>query len=97
IVGSPTLNGNMFPTVSDLLTYIRGLKPSNLIGGVFGSFGWSGEALKQVENIMNEMKIELVDSPLGAKYIPDSDVLEKCRNLGLKISEKLTAKCKANV
>ena len=41
LVGTPNLNGQMFPTVADLLTYLKGLKPKNLIGGVFGSYGWS--------------------------------------------------------
>jgi flavorubredoxin len=44
IVGSPTLNNNLLPRIADILTYIKGLKPKGMIGGSFGSFGWSGEA-----------------------------------------------------
>ena len=43
VVGSPTLNNGVFPTVADVLTYIKGLKPRNLFGAAFGSYGWSGE------------------------------------------------------
>jgi flavorubredoxin len=67
LVGSPTINGNIFPTIADLLYYLKGLKPQNLIGGVFGSYGWSGEATRHVKEILTEMKIELVADELIAK------------------------------
>ena len=38
VIGSPTLNNGIFPTVSDFLTYMKGLKPKNKIGAAFGSF-----------------------------------------------------------
>ncbi|MHC4200556.1 MAG: flavodoxin domain-containing protein, partial [Planctomycetota bacterium] len=43
LVGSPTMNNQMFPTVADCLTYLKGLKPKHLVGAAFGSYGWSGE------------------------------------------------------
>ncbi len=48
IVGSPTLNNGLFPTVSDFLTYMKGLRPKNKIGAAFGSYGWSGEAVNLI-------------------------------------------------
>jgi flavorubredoxin len=48
VVGSPTLNNQLFPTVSDFLVYMKGLKPLNKIGAAFGSYGWSGEAVKLI-------------------------------------------------
>jgi flavorubredoxin len=43
VVGSPTLNNQLFPTVADILTYMKGLKPVGRIGAAFGSYGWSGK------------------------------------------------------
>ncbi|PIY23722.1 MAG: MBL fold metallo-hydrolase, partial [Deltaproteobacteria bacterium CG_4_10_14_3_um_filter_51_14] len=48
IIGSPTLNNGLFPTVSDFLTYMKGLKPQNKVAAAFGSYGWSGEAVKLI-------------------------------------------------
>ena len=48
ICGTSTLNNNMLPRMADMLTYMKGLKPVNRIGAVFGSYGWSGEAVGQV-------------------------------------------------
>lgn len=89
IVGSPTMNNNIFPTVADLMTYLKGLKPQNLIGAVFGSYGWSGEAAKQLADIFTQMKVDLVAEPLRAKYVPDSEALSQCHSLGMQIAEKL--------
>ncbi|MCK5487260.1 MAG: flavodoxin domain-containing protein, partial [Desulfobacterales bacterium] len=48
IVGGPTLNNGLFPSLADFLSYMKGLKPLNKIGAAFGSYGWSGEAVKMI-------------------------------------------------
>jgi len=89
VVGSPTINNNMFPTVADVLYYLKGLKPKGLVGAGFGSYGWSGESVKQIEEILKEMKVELVEEGLRVQYIPDGDDLEKCRELGKKVADAI--------
>lgn len=90
IVGSPTINNQIFPTVADILCYLRGLKPENLLGQAFGSYGWSGEATGLLQEELKAMKISLVNDPVKTKYIPDGSCLELCKNLGKDISRKLT-------
>jgi len=92
IVGSPTLNNGIFPTVADVMSYLKGLRPKNLSGAVFGSFGWSGEAVSMLEKIMTEMKIELVGESISVQYVPDNDSLKRCFNLGKRIAEELKNK-----
>ncbi|MEG1613646.1 MAG: FprA family A-type flavoprotein [Clostridia bacterium] len=58
-VGSPTLNNTMLPSVSAFLTYLKGLRPKNRIGKAFGSYGWSGESIKQIEEILLAMNWEV--------------------------------------
>jgi len=89
IVGSPTLNNNIFPTIADVMTYLSGLKPKNKIGAVFGSYGWSGEATKHLRERLTGMKIEVMSEDLKTKYIPDKEFLTKCYYLGVEISEQL--------
>jgi flavorubredoxin len=89
VVGSPTLNNNIYPTVADTLTYLKGLKPKNIVGGVFGSYGWSGEAPKQLAAWLEQMKIEVVNDPLRAKYVPDEDVYAQCYQLGVDVSQRM--------
>jgi len=93
VVGTPTINNQMFPTLADALMYLKGLKPRNLVGAAFGSYGWSGEAVAQVEEILTAMKVELVAEALKVKYVPDDDDLAKCRALGGLIAAKLKEVC----
>jgi flavorubredoxin len=89
IVGSPTLNNGIFPTVSDFLTYMKGLKPINKIGAAFGSYGWSGEAAKLITKELEEAKFKVVDSGLRIQFVPDGKGIEACYALGKKIADEL--------
>jgi flavorubredoxin len=91
-VGSSTLNNHMLPIVADVMTYMRGLKPRNLIGAAFGSFGWSGEAVKQLEEILTDMKVESAGEGIRVKNAPDGEILTRCYNLGLSMAEKVKAR-----
>lgn len=89
IVGSPTLNNNILPQMADVMTYLKGLKPANLIGAAFGSYGWSGESVKDLEGLLKAMKVEIAAEAISVKNVPDSDVLEKCFELGKTIAAEL--------
>ncbi len=89
VVGSPTLNNNMLPQMADVMTYMKGLKPAHLVGAVFGSYGWSGESVRDLEAVLKEMKVEIVAEPLSVKHVPGADVLEKCSELGRTVAVEL--------
>ena len=91
IIGSPTLNNGIFPTVSDFLTYMKGLKPLNKVGAAFGSFGWSGEAAKLVTKELEGMKFDIIDPEVKIQYVPDDKSLDACRELAKKIAQALPA------
>ncbi|MBW2063483.1 MAG: FprA family A-type flavoprotein [Deltaproteobacteria bacterium] len=91
LVGSPTLNNGLFPTVSDFLTYLKGFRPQNKIGAAFGSYGWSGEAVKLIAKEMEAMKFNFVEPALKIQYVPDREGLDGCRELAKKIGALLPA------
>lgn len=91
IVGSPTINNGLFPTVSDFLTYMKGLKPKNKVGAAFGSYGWSGEAVKLINRELETMKFSLADPGLRVQYVPTEQSLQACYDLGDKIARALPA------
>ncbi len=92
VVGSPTLNNNLFPTIADILTYLKGLRPQNLIGAAFGSYGWSGESIRHVHGMLSDMKVEVIGDGVSVKHVPDAEVLEQCYTLGVDIGKRLNAK-----
>jgi len=91
LIGSPTLNNSVFPTVSDFLTYLKGLKPQNKVAAAFGSYGWSGEAVKQITKELEEMKFKVVDPGIKVQFVPDKEAIEACRELAKKIAKELPA------
>lgn len=92
VVGSPTLNNQLFPTVSDFLIYMKGLKPINKIGAAFGSYGWSGEAVKLITKELEGMKFDVIDPGVRIQYVPDKKGLETCFELGQKIGKAINEK-----
>ena len=89
VIGSPTLNNGMLPRVADFLHYMKGLRPANKIGAAFGSYGWSGEAVKLINAIMEEMKFTVIDPGIKVQYVPAHDDLQKCVELGRKAAKAL--------
>jgi flavorubredoxin len=89
VVGSPTMNNQLYPRVADVLAYLEGLKPRHLIGAAFGSHGWSGEAVCRIEDALDRMKIERVAPSVKVRYVPDVEALGACRDLGRAVAEAL--------
>ncbi len=89
LVGSPNLNGQMFPTVADLMTYLKGMKPKNLLGAAFGSYGWNTAAVDQVHEALRELKVEVVREPLAIKYVPRAVDLLECKRFGNEVASKV--------
>jgi len=91
IVGSPTLNNGMFPTLGSFMTYITGLKPKNKIWSFFGSFGWGGGAVRGMTEMARKAGFEVHEPGVEIKYIPEQEDLKKCFELGKQIAIKVKA------
>ncbi len=89
VLGSPTLNNGLLPTVSGFLSYMKGLRPRGKVGAVFGSFGWSGEAIKILNQYLDEIQAEKVSEGIKVKYMPDEKALAECMELGKKVAKKV--------
>jgi len=93
VAGSPTMNNMVLPAMADLLSYVQGLRFKNLTVAAFGSYGWGGGAIAQIEKTFEAMKLELVSESVKVKYVPTDDDLARCFEVGAKISERLTEIC----
>lgn len=87
-VGSPTLNQTLMPQVSATLTYLKGLKPANKAGFAFGSYGWGKGGATDVHQILQDMKVEVMQDPLRVQFVPEEADLEKCREAGKMLAQK---------
>jgi flavorubredoxin len=89
ILGCPTLNNGLLPRMAGFLMYMRGLRPTNKIGAAFGSYGWSGEAVKLMNKSMEEMKFTICHKGLRVQYVPEDGNLEECVELGKTVGQAL--------
>ena len=87
LIGSPTLNNGMLPSVGGFLTYLKGLKPRNRVGFVFGSYGWGGQAVKEIQKILESLSWDLPFDSVNINYIPNEDELNNLKNIGNKLGE----------
>jgi flavorubredoxin len=82
LVGSPTLNNGILPTVATFLTYLEGLRPKKRMGFAFGSYGWGGQAVKKIETVLENLKWELPFEGINFQYVPEEDELAKTIKIG---------------
>ncbi|KYK33979.1 MAG: MBL fold metallo-hydrolase [Thermoplasmatales archaeon SG8-52-3] len=87
LLGSPTINNTMLPSMGGFLTYLKGLRPRSRIGFVFGSYGWGGQAVIEIEKILKELHWEIPEKSVNINYIPNEEDLNNAKKIGKKLIE----------
>jgi flavorubredoxin len=87
LLGSPTLNNGLLPTMGQFLTYLQGLKPQNRLGYAFGSYGWGGQSVAQLESAMDELGWRRPLAGCRSEYVPDRAELDTLRQVGRQLAE----------
>ena len=80
----------MMPTIGDLLTYLKGLKPSGKLAAAFGTYGWAGGAEKDMEALIKASGMELLPG-YNVKWRPPEE-LEKAEKYGFDFAETVSQK-----
>ncbi len=88
LLGTPTLNNGVFPTVAGFSTYIKGLRPKGRIAATFGSYGWGIGAIKALTADLQAAGMEVAEE-LQVKFVPDGENLVKCEGLGRRMAQKI--------
>jgi flavorubredoxin len=91
IIGSPTLNNQMFPTLGHFLIYITGLKPKGKVWSFFGSYGWGGGAVRGMTEMARKVGFEVHEPGIEVKFIPSAEDLQKCFELGKQIATEVNS------
>ena len=89
LIGSPTLGGHApTPIVSALGTVLAEGERSKPVG-VFGSFGWSGEALDLLESKLRDGGFRFAFEPIKVKFSPDAATLKAIEETGTGLGRQL--------
>lgn len=89
ILGCPTMNNGLLPTLMPILEDLKGLRFKNKVGTAFASYGWSGESLKRLEDVLEGAKIEIIQKGIKFKWQPTKEELGTCVEFGSDFANKM--------
>ena len=90
--GSPTINADAVKPIWDVLSSLTTVNVKGKLGAAFGSYGWSGEAVRLIEDRLRGLKLRVPLEGLRIKLVPDASELEACRDLGEQLARHLTGR-----
>jgi flavorubredoxin len=88
--GSPTINADAVKPIWDVLSSLTSVNVKGKLGAAFGSYGWSGEAVRLIEDRLRGLKMRVPVEGLRVKLVPDATELDHCRTLGETLARHLT-------
>jgi len=89
IIGSSTYNSGMHPNVESLVIKLKNMNIKNHSFGAFGSFSWSGEATKYLNEFGEKMKWDIVSPVIKQKGSLNKDIYEECVGLAKAMSDSI--------
>ncbi|QKF80621.1 FprA family A-type flavoprotein [Halarcobacter ebronensis] len=93
LIGTPTINADAPKPVWDLLSCMMLLEKRGKVGGAFGSYGWSGEAVDMIIHRLKSLNFRVPPLQyMKIKLIPTKEELKDCYNYGVEIAEVLNGK-----
>lgn len=87
LVGSPTINYGFAYSTGGIMELIRGLKFKKKKAAAFGSYGWSGEAVKEITEMLKGAGFAIVNDGIRCQWVPDEAHLEECRAYGREFAK----------
>ena len=88
-LGSPTINGDAVKPIWDLLSSMTVIGVAGKTGAAFGSYGWSGEAVRMIDERLKGLKFYVPIPGLRIKLVPTEEELAQCRELGQQLANYL--------
>jgi flavorubredoxin/flavin reductase (DIM6/NTAB) family NADH-FMN oxidoreductase RutF len=89
IIGSPTLGGHAPTPIQTALGIVLSTATTSKLAGVFGSFGWSGEAIDLLETKLKDAGYQFGFEPIRVKFTPDDKTLQMCEEAGTDFAQDL--------
>ncbi len=89
LTGSSTINNGLLFSMGGILEMMKGLKFKNKKAAAFGSYGWSGESVKQLTKFLGEGGFEIVNDGLRLLWVPDEEGITSCVEYGRQFAKAL--------
>lgn len=89
LVGSPTINRGILTAMAALMEEIKGLGFKNKKAVAFGTYGWSGESVKLLSDLLQESGFDIVGEGLKVLWNPDEESRKKCMEFGKSVADAI--------
>jgi flavorubredoxin/flavin reductase (DIM6/NTAB) family NADH-FMN oxidoreductase RutF len=89
IIGSPTLGGHAPTQIQTALGIVLSNAAKTKLAGVFGSYGWSGEAIDLLEEKLKDANYSFGFQPIRVRFSPTEPILQECENAGIEFAQSL--------
>jgi NADH oxidase (H2O-forming) len=89
IIGSPTINQNTLLPIYRLFAVINPIRDRGKLATAFGSYGWSGEAVKIIEANLKALKLNVIQEAMAKKFFPNNEKVGEYIEFGKKFGEQL--------
>lgn len=86
LVGSPTIGGGILSSIAEIIEMIKGLRFQNKKAASFGCYGWSGESVKILKELLEKSGFSVINDGIRALWNPDEESIEKCVEFGREIA-----------
>lgn len=97
LIGSPTLGGHAPMQIQTALGMVMATGSQRKLAAVFGSYGWSGEAIDMINDKLRDGNYPLAFEPLRIRFSPDEATLKQCRETGVKFAQSLKKRQKQDI
>ncbi|MFO7658251.1 MAG: FprA family A-type flavoprotein [Bacteroidales bacterium] len=91
LIGSPTINQNTLLPVYKMFALLSPIRDKGKKAASFGSYGWSGEAVKLIDNNLRALKLDVVCDGISAKFYPGNEKSEQIVEFGRNFARQLIA------
>jgi flavorubredoxin/flavin reductase (DIM6/NTAB) family NADH-FMN oxidoreductase RutF len=89
IIGSPTLGGHAPTQIQTALGIVLSTAAKTKLAGVFGSYGWSGEAIDVIESKLRDANYRLGFETIRVRFTPTPEILQQCQQAGVAFAQML--------
>lgn len=87
VMGSPTIGNSILHSMAGFIHYVKSMKFQKKKAAAFGCYGWSGEGVKVINEMMKDAGFDVIGEGVRAQWYPDEDLKQKAIAFGKHIAK----------
>ena len=89
LIGSPTINRGILTSIAGLLEEIKGLGFKGKKAAAFGCYGWGGESVNILTNLLTQAGFQIINEGIKALWNPDEESIKRSYEFGQELADKI--------